>query len=204
MIIQDVITAARYSELSSVAVKDNDAAVISFLNLGMLELHKRFPIKVNEQVIPLVTGVFLYSLRNDYMYALSAHGKVAAAPDTTVELGINEADSPTSVFFPSYKQVQIPAGIVGTAASVVYVAKPYNYTVANLNDELDLPETLIEPLLHYIGYKGHLGVRGDAQAENNTHYQRFDRSCKKAKELGVAFPADSWNMTTRLNERGFA
>ena len=85
----------------------------------------------------------------------------------------------------------------------MFVAKPEKYTVNNLTVEVDLPDTLIEPLLHYIGYKGHLGVKSDGQSENNAHYMRFASSVNKARELGVAASSDSWNMSDRLFERGF-
>lgn len=205
MLVQDVVDTARYSELNAVSVKDNTAAIIAFLNLGMLELYKRFPISIKEHLVNLVDGQLFYDLPTDCMYTLSVYGEVAETGLGDVEeLPVNDVDEPLSVFFPNHKQVQVPAATEGSYISIIYVAKPTIYTVDDLDSELDLPETLIEPLLHYIGYKAHLGVRSDAQSENNAHYIRFDRSCHKARELGVAFPADSWRMIDRLSSRGFA
>jgi hypothetical protein len=84
------------------------------------------------------------------------------------------------------------------------VAKPKFYDPDDLSDELELPDTLIEPLLHYIGYKAHLGVRSDGQSENNAHFTRFERSCDKARTLGVAHSIDSLSMAERIFNRGFA
>jgi len=204
MIIQDVVDLAKYSEVSSTAIKDNTDAILLFMNAGMLELYKRFPIKVEEHVIALVEGTTLYTLPTNFMYPLSAHGEVPENEiNVMVELPINEEDDLLSVFFPNHTQVQIPAVEDGAIVSILYVPKPVRYTVSDVALELDLPETLIEPLLHYIGYKAHLGIRSDAQTETNAHYVRFDASCKKARELGVAYPQDSLGMVGRLSRRGF-
>jgi len=200
-----VVDAARYSELASVATKDNTDAILSFLNLGMLELYKRFPLNTQEHIVELVEGTTLYDLPENFMYALSAYGEpLEASMGEVVDVPINDEDEPYSIFFPNHKQVQIPLVANGAYISIIYIAKPASYTAADLQEELDLPETLIDCLLHYVGYKAHLGIRGDGQSENNAHFARFERSCQKARELGVAHPIDSWRMIDRLNDRGFA
>jgi len=205
MILKDILDTARYSELSNLAIKDNNEAIVTFLNMGMLELYKRFPIKVEEATITLIANSSTYNLPLNFMYPLGAYGEDKDGNiSPTKELATNAEDDDNSVFFPNHRQIQIPSTIKGTRVSVVYVAKPESYTAANLDVEVFLPDTLVEPLLHYIGYKGHLGVRSDGQSENNAHYIRFDSSVKKARELGVAYPSDSWRMAGRLFERGFA
>lgn len=207
MRLQDVINAARHSELGGVAVRNDNEAIITFLNLGMLELHKRFPLKMKEHVITLQVGVSMYALPDDYMYILSASDDsdtTAENPDAPlVGVSVNDNKDQRGIFIPSYQEVQVPSVDDRTFISLIYVAKPTNYTIDNLEDEVDLPETLINCLLHYIGYKGHLGIKGDAQSENNAHWFRFDRACKEARDLGVAYPVDTWAMPDRLGDRGF-
>jgi hypothetical protein len=205
MIIQDVLDLAKFSELSSVAIKDNTVALLLFVNAGMLELHKRFPLKTEEHVIVLEEGVTLYTMPTNFLYATSAWGEPGVSTlGEAVPLPINDEDEPTSIFFPNYKQVQIPLTTEGSRISIIYGAKPVKYVEADLAQELDLPETLIDPLIHYMGYKAHSGIKGDSQSENNAHYFRFEKSCAKARELGVAYPIDSWRMIDRLGTRGFA
>lgn len=204
MIIQDVIDLAKYSELGNTAIKDNDAAIILFMNSGILELYKRFPLKIEEHVIALAEGTTIYTLPTDVLYVLSAYGEAPEGVDTPPPiLPINEEDNVYSIFLPNHTQVQIPLSNDGAFVSILYVTKPPRYTVEDLDLELDLPEALIEPLTHYIGYKAHLGIKGGPETETNTHYLRFDRSCKKARELGVAYPMDSWAMSNRMYEKGF-
>jgi len=205
VIIQDVLDLAKYSELSGVAIKDNTPAIVLFMNAAMLELHKRFPLKVEEHVIPLIEGTTTYTLPTNFLYPLEAYGEVSEATPYAMppRIPINEEADISSIFFPNHTQVQVPLSNDGAFISLVYAAKPPRYDENDVALELDLPETLIEPLMQYMGYKAHSGISSGVQDENNVHYQRFDRSCKKARELGVAYPLDSWSMTNRLLDRGF-
>lgn len=204
MILQDVVDLARLSELSSTALKDDPDAIMLFLNMGLIEIHKRFAVKVEEHIVTLIEGTSLYPLPADFMYALTAYGETSETDVGEVaEVSINDATDPFSVFIPSYKQIQVPLTATGAYVSLTYVAKPLSYDVDDLAEELDLPDTLVEPLLHYIGYKAHLGIRGDAQSENNAHFYRFEKACDKARELGVAVPMDPLDMGTRIHNRGF-
>lgn len=204
MRIQDVIDLAKYSELNSTSLKDNDTAIILFINAGLLELYKRFPLQINEHIVTLLDGVTMYDLPDDFMYVLEAYGEPdPSSSDTVNHLTINDPEDPYSVFFPGFKQVQVPLTATGSFVSLLYVAKPPSYTEDDMSEILELPDTLVECLLHYIGYKAHLGIRGDTQAENNAHFIRFERSCQKALDLGVAYPLDSMRMVDRLADRNF-
>lgn len=209
MVVQDIISLARHSELSNTALKidntENTAAIVSFINMGMIELYKRFALKTEETIVALVEAQTIYSLPSNFMYAMSAFKEVSEySENREEEIPINDEDEPDSIFFPNHTQVQIPSVIDGAFISIIYVAKPDTVTVNGLENELDLPDVLIECLLHYIGYRGHLGIRGDGQSENNAHFGRFERSVMKAKELGVTPSTDSYRMIDRLSSRGFA
>lgn len=206
MTVQEFLTVVRYSEVNNLAVKDDYDALIAFLNLGLIELYTRFPIKVEEHVVELFESTTEYQMPDNFMVALSAFGEVPDdIPENVAPITINEESDPYSIFFPDWDTVQIPAVANGSYISIIYIAKPETVvnTAEGLEAKLELPAPLIDTLASYIGYRAHLGVRGDGQAENNAHWQRFERSCVKARELGVAFPADSMSMETRLLARGF-
>ena len=205
MLVQDVIDLASFSELSSTAIKDNTPVILLFLNAAMLELHKRFPLKIEEQVLVLVEGVTTYPVNSDFLYVLDAYGEVSEDNPNVLapKVPINEENDPRSIFFPNHREVLVPLTTNGAIISLVYAAKPPRYTEVDLATELDLPDTLIEPLLQYMAYKAHAGITAGIQDEHNTHYRRFDSSCRKARELGVAYPLDSWCMPDRLFYRGF-
>lgn len=208
MTVQDFLTVVRYSELNNIAVGSNTDAVLAFTNLGMIELYTRFPIKVEEHVIALIEGTTSYEMPDNFMYPLDVYGEAPEdGSQTLVKIPINEEEDPYSIFFPDWNTVQIPLVANGSYISIIYVAKPTPIvnTPESLASILEIPETLVDALASYVGYRGHLSVRGDGESENNAHWVRFDRNCKKALELGVAYPSDAdalWS-SSRLFNKGF-
>ena len=207
MLITDVVSLAKYSELAGVAAKSNDDAIVAFINLGLIELYGRFPLKVEEVVISLVDNETYYAVPSNFLYPLQAFGEASEdSPDDAIPISINNSDDPLSIYFNDWKTVQIPAAIDGAYVSIIYVAKPDPITKAESLDgvtEIQLPDSLIDCLLSYVGYRAHLGVKSDSRSENNAHWQRFERNCNKAQELGVAYPIEELNTSMRLGNRGF-
>lgn len=204
MTLQDIVDLAKHSEAAGTAIKDNTDVILLFLNSGMTELYKRFPLNTEELIVSLVEGTTEYALPTDYMYYMSAFEEVDINGTMGIsEIAINDESDDKSIFFPNHKIVQIPGSEDGAFISIIYVSKPPSYNNSNLGDDIDLPDTLINCLLHYIGYKAHLGISANGQAETNAHFVRFERSCDKARELGVAHPVASLQTTSRLIDRGF-
>jgi hypothetical protein len=205
MTAQDIIDLARYSELNNLAISKDTNAVIAFLNLGLIELYKRFPIKTKEYIVELEESTIEYVMPKDFMYAVSAYGEVLeTSVDLVKPLSINEEDDPYSIFFIDWNTIQVPAVANGSYISIIYVGKPERIDADDLSVDIEIPDSLLEALVSYVGYRAHMNINGDAQGQHNAHWARFERSCAKAVELGVAFPVDSLKMSTRLSDRGFA
>lgn len=213
MTVQEVIDMAKFGELRNLKLGNlEDRAIVSYINLGLIELYKRFPLSVKETMIELVEGGNSeYTLPNDCMWLVSAYGEVPEDEPYTEynELTINDENDPLSVNTVSWNTVQIPLGIEGSYVSLIYVAAPdatqkilYDEAGTYLTEELQLPAQLIESLLFYIGYRAHGAMDGNVQSESNTHYMRFDKSCQKIKTEGM-FTDDNMNMT-RVQDKGFA
>ncbi len=207
MIIKDFIVLAKFGELAGVALKNNTEAIVASINLGMTELYGRFPIKIEEYVISLIAGTSTYEMPSNFIQATDAYMEVDKDSDERFSrIGINDEDDEFSIYFNDWNTVQVPAALTGSYISVIYMAKPAGITVDQAEDgttELDLPDSLVDCLLSYVGHRGHLGVKSDSQSETNTHWARFERNCAKARELGIAFPADTMSMNERINDRGF-
>lgn len=203
MVIQDVIDLAASGELRSLALKDDNAAVLGYINLGMVELYKRFPLMTDEYLFDRIIGTDIYTLPADVMWVVSAYGTIIKDNRLELsELGINEEENPYSINTISWNQIQVNHGIAAGSASIIYSAAPPLYSVANLTDAIDLPIQFIEPLLHYVGYRAHGSLDGNIQAENSTHYQRFELSCSRIKTQGM-YTSDDMNMDKRIINRGF-
>jgi hypothetical protein len=207
MLVEDVIHLARYGELSGVSIKDNTPAIVSFINLGLIELYKEFALNREEVVITIEENVTVYDMPANYMYHSMAFEKVLRGNVlVNQDVPINDEQSENGIFFPSFNKVQIPEieqTESRTAITIVYVAKPPSYTIDSVGEEIALPDVLIDCLLHYLGYKGHLGVKSDSQSENNSHYKRFERSITKAKEMGLSLSTDYYRQTNKIVSKGF-
>jgi len=204
MLVEEVVTLAKHSELNGVAVKNDVPAIVSFINLGMVELYKRFTLNTKELVLDVTESYLSVPVPEDFMYPERVYEWVVRNKERKqVEVPINEHYEFEGINFLNYKVINVSPALVGKTIHILYNTKPPKYYANDLTVEVDLPESLVDCLLHYVGYRGHLGVKSDGQSENNTHYLRFERSVFKAKELGITPTTQSLNMFNRVLNRGF-
>ena len=178
MLASDIFNMAKYSELKQLAIKDDVNAVLSFMNLGLIELYKRFRLSIKVEIVRTSPMVPMYYLRNtdieQVVEVYDSNGKsLKEAVHTTDEDYDIKKLSPTVYLFKAPVDEEI---------AFVYTASPER--IASLDDDLQIPTNMVEPLLHYIGYKGHAALDGNIDGENNTHYMRFEKSCLALIELG--------------------
>ena len=205
MIVQDVVTLARHGELSSVAVKDDPSAIVSFVNLGMIALYKIFTVDTRILEFTPEENDLTLILPPNFMYPIRSYQKVKEGNKLKEkDVPINEEDCAKGINFLNYKEVNFSSELIGKTIYIRYNVSPPKYTHSNMNEEIALPETLIDCLLHYVGYRGHLGIRSDGNSETNVHFVRFERSVEKAKNLGIVPTTDSLVMNKRIRDRGFA
>lgn len=203
MQVQQVINLAKDSELKNLHV-GGDEVVLSYLNMGLIELYKRFALQVNEHVVNLEDEVEIYDMPDDFMWLVTAYGEVPEDDKTSFVniLPINEEDNPLSVNMVNWYQVQIPLALTGEYVSLIYRAAPPYLTTADLSNRIPIPVQMIEPLTTYMGYKAHASLDANVQDENNTYYQRFEIACERIQKEGM-FTSDDLSMDERLKSRGF-
>lgn len=201
MTLQQVVDMAVNGELKSIAAKDDVAGIVQYINLGMIELYKRFPLKMEEHIVALQTGVETYKMPSDFMWIAAAYGEIPIDDQDTIvtQLPVNEEDNPLSVNTVSWNTLQVPQSVTGSYISIMYVAAPKYLTTSDLSKDIELPPQMIEALLHYVGYRAHASMNGNIQAENNTHYTRFEQSCKRIEDRGM-FNTDDLDMTDRYSK----
>lgn len=213
MTLQNVIDLAKNGPLKNVAVKNDIDAVIGYINLGLIELYKRFPIDTEEVIITLgqdgdtendytMISDTVYQMPDNFMYLIAAYEEVDdSSLITTKQVPINEEENPYSINTISWNKLQVPVATDGSYLSLIYASSPQYFTEAETTEIVPLPMQLIEPLLAYLGYQGHASVSA-AENENNVHYQRFEMSCNKVKELGI-FTTDDLDMSGKWETGGF-
>lgn len=213
MTIQNIIDLAQNGPLKNVSVKSDVDSVIGYINLGLIELYKRFPMDTAEVILTLgsdgddsnpytMVSDTIYQMPDDFMYLIAAYDELPEdSLRTSSEIPINEEENVNSINTISWNKIQIPESVVGAHISLIYASSPVYFTSADLSETVPLPMQMIEALLAYLGYQGHASV-SVAENENNIHYQRFEASCAKVKELGI-FTSDDLNMNLRWSNRGF-
>jgi len=193
MLISEVIETAQAVELKQLPMVADEAEIIRYINLGLLELYKRFSLKTEDAIITLQDNVSTYTLdgvdENVVMSSTDALLTILEVYDGDDEqLTVNKYNDATGVMTPSYNVIKVPTVVQDAILTVHYRAAPPFVVLAA--ETLRLPPQLLEALLHYVGYKGHSSIKGGIKDENNTHYIRFDASCKRAIAEGLIIADD--------------
>ena len=205
MIVSEAIDLVKEAELKQLAVRDNKPAIIGYINMGILEIHKRFVLWQAEAVVTMVDGTTLYKLDGvdpNVVIDLSEHDllMIDEVYEETGELmSLNNEYDPYGAATPRFNHVEVVEPVDAGKLSIIYRATPKFLT--HEKAEIPLPPQFFEPLFHYIGYRGHGSLKGDDKSENNTHYRRFERSCDRIKFEGL-FTEDSLE-STNFEVRGF-
>jgi hypothetical protein len=190
MTVRELIDLAKNGELKQLAVKDDVNAIIGFINLGILELYKRFPLEEAEAIIWLTEGKTEYILDGtdeDVMMnpdkELLLITRVYDEQGEPVRINCPDYDNIKTVNTPRYNVVEVPDVNQDEYLSVIYRVTPK--FLSSETDVLPIPPQLIEALLNYVGYRGHGAINGELKTENQSHYLRFDNSCKRVEMSGL-------------------
>ena len=212
MTVLDVMEYAKYGELSQLAVGeqldsddsarviDAEKKVLSYINLGLVELYKRFNLKTDETTVTMVEGQTLYTISaSNFNSVYELYDELGA------KYPLNDESNDNSIMTPSYNTLQIVNPSAGSVIYVIYNASPDRLVWAEDLSTIIVPiaPAMLEALLHYIGYRAHSAMHGEINAENNTHYMRFESSCARMLELGVVPTDDSLVSGEKLEQKGF-
>ena len=191
IILQDVFSMLTNGAYANTAFSGTDNVmkevhynkVINLINLGVIEIYKRFKFLENElvlHVMPETTRYYLRASRVAPISQMSEHLYIEESPDTNgflniikitgafnssgVELRINypHVYNPTDTTTPTIIEVapdvlQVTNILSAQTIGIVYQAYPTKIPIADFIDpetyELDIPDIIIDPLLLYIAAK---------------------------------------------------
>ena len=203
MTVKQVIDLAKASELAGLPAASKDETVLGFINLGVLELYKRFTLSVEEWIIALEDGQSYYTAPEDFMWIIAAYGEVGMDSVQEVNvLPVNEEDNPLSINTVGWNKVQVPLSVTGAYVSIIYAATPEVYSITDMDKTVNIPPQMIEALLAYIGWRANSTIDTGIQTEDTVWYNRFESSCSRLEVKGF-INANDVVMTNRLNMRGF-
>lgn len=223
MLLTTILSQARSAELKSLSPKDKtDEVIIGYINLALIALYSRFFIKAQEVLIALQTGKTLYSLdgtdvdvtvQGQPIVTDSFMAIINAFNEAGNELPINDTNRLDGIFTPSFDTIQVPYSTTGAFIAIIYRENPPMLDpavlcdaagaldVANALTNVYIPPQLLEPLLHYVGYRAHGSVAGAMKDENNTHYMRYMASCRDIEDFGTISLTNLQSMN--VEDKGF-
>jgi len=192
---------------------DKYPKVVSLINLALLDLYTRFPLKEKEFKVYQRTGKSLYYIRADYMGDPLAgdpevyidgtgddppNGDIIkftqAFDELGVEVMINKRQYPDGIFLPEPDVLKMTVGDVPKIISMVYqAAYPKILIEANFNPatyKLYFPSFLKVALLAHVAARLFVGkdssaVEGEPNL-NNTFQYRYETECLKMERLSMA------------------
>lgn len=198
MKVSDVIATARSCELSNLSTSSfTDSRIIQFINLGIIELSKRFIISTKAEKIKTSVYTSMYTLRSpDVIGILEIYDKTGRALVSQVLSDDEDYDykliNNTTFLYrhkSDYKSTEEVNPITGIEI-LQYTQEPDNelmviYSavadlVVNTTDELTIPLVFMDPLVAYIGYKASHSIT-QAQSgggENMASLAKFEASCR--------------------------
>lgn len=214
-----IIEQARNGELAGLSKVDKtDEKIVGYINLALIALYNRFQLATEEAIITLRPDIAktIYKLDGTdadvkvagvAMSADSFMAIVAAYNEDGSEISVNDTTDPYSIHTVAYNQVQVPLVDNNAYVSIIYRKNPTLVTFVDVGQgtaqeaNVDMPIQLLEPMLHYIGYRAHGSVDGSIQAETNTHYTRFVAACNQAEVMGIITADDVVNNS--IYSKGF-
>lgn len=198
MKVSDVIATARSCELSNLSTSSfTDSRIIQFINLGIIELSKRFVISTKAEKIKTSVYTSMYTLRSpDVIGILEIYDKTGRALVSQVLSDVEDYDykliNNTTFLYKhktDYKATEEINPITGIEV-LQYTKEPDNelmvvYSavadlVVNTTDDLTIPLVFIDPLVAYIGYKASHSITQPQSGggENLVSLNKFEASCR--------------------------
>lgn len=234
MLLSDIFEDLHFGELSQLNLGGPDSGgipeeyyprIISFINYGLIELYKKFDLRVSEVVIDLDEGISEYLLTYDYaqsnLTSLEPVKYIADSVDrpfpddilqiTEVwredgkELPINDSNEDDSVYTPEWNILQVPEPVNGTSLSLIY--RTYPTEISKLTTDLPsvsltLPPQLLTALYSYVAYRANLGMPEGEASKASASFSRFRGICQNITDLGLLNKPGTSN--NKLDENGFA
>lgn len=224
MLISDIVKQAAYGDLKTLAIADcfsvdektraltaealaNQETIVNFINQGLIELHKRFTLKVNtkdveidpdDMTVPVV-------LPENAFYLL----KVVYTEKPDIVIPVDDSRIEDRFTQKDYKGL-----FIKTVAANTFLIKgddgntdehllTFHYTASpdplKYNGKLTLPYAYHEALLNYVSYRAYSSTTSVTPAGDIglSYKKRFEDSCLHLREvtdsLYEPFYDDRWN-----------
>lgn len=183
-----------------IAEKDYEK-VVGHINLGLTNLYTRLPLKQSQAIL------VLNAAEQNYTIAATDILKIEEVySETGIAYALNDPANPDSLYTPAYNVLQVPAPVTGAQIAVLYRANhkrlPTKRGIDPRDVTLNIPATLIEPLLAYVASRV-LASRSGAESlqESTALMQRYEYLLQQLQQSG-AYAVDRMT-NTKLRDNGW-
>lgn len=196
-------------DIDGIAAEDWPA-IVSHINMGLTSLYKRFPLRYEEAIIQQFEEIQTYYLRKQFAvsnresrepikYIMDSDlqpfkGNVLKIENVYSEYGeersLNDSNDTFTVYTPQFDAIIKPYNCKENAMSVVYRANHDKIVVTddfNPDEiEVNLPITLIEPLLFFVANRVLNGMGAGNNIQEANHYlSKYELACAQIELYGL-------------------
>lgn len=228
--LQELFTDLSHGELSNLhmgaegsgAIEETkQPKIVLYTNEGLLKLHSRFCLIEKDLNLELVGHITNYHFlrkfaesnrdpKQKYLYikdllcepfiedvirVLTVYNKMGDL------LPLNDTANACSVFTPQPQILQVPNPIQGMSLSIGYQARHPKITGEDLEQRIELPDTLHVALTSYIAYNVYCTIStAEATAKAQEHLLKYETTCQEVEDKDlVSTSSSSTNVRFRKN-----
>ena len=221
MKVSQFISMVRDNELSNISATGfTDQRIINNMNLGIIELSKRFRLATKVESIRTSPYTHMYSLRHtdviNILEIYDSKGKTLVPQQVLDDedydyrlLSSNsfllkrKIDYDVGITYTKYKIDQVEniqkIDVPDFELMVVYsaVADP----IESVEDKLTIPVLFVDALMAYVGYKAASTLGANATTDNNNTWKRFEYCCSLISNSSYA--SDEAIVLNSIQSKGF-
>ena len=221
MKVSQFISMVRDNELSNISATGfTDQRIINNMNLGIIELSKRFRLATKAESIRTSPYTHMYSLRNtdviNILEIYDSRGKTLVPQQVLDDedydyrlLSSNsfllkrKVDYTVGITYTKFKSEQVEniqkIEVPDFELMVVYsaVADP----IETVEDNLTIPVLFVDALMAYVGYKAASTLGANATTDNINTWKRFEYCCSLISNSSYA--SDEAIVLNSIQSKGF-
>jgi hypothetical protein len=202
--------------------------LVAHINLGLLELHKRFPIKIKEIAIQQYSTITEYYLQEKYatnsgsaespLYLLDTPNELFKAnvlkiekvtttnAEITGNMPLNDSANDDSIYTTAYNTLKVPTPNDVDILTVSYRAS-HDLLIGDGIDpdttEIEIPYSLLDPLLLFVASRVHANTPSlDGQQNDSMLFlQKYEASIALVEQHSLIENTHTTN--TKLDDNGW-
>ena len=221
MKVYQFLSFVRDSELSNLSSNAfTDDRLISFMNLGIIELSKRFRLATKVETIQTSMYTHIYALRHsdviNILDIIDSTGK-SLIPQRTSDSESYDYKLMSNNSFLLKRKFDYVESITHTPVkggelediqevqapdlSLVVVYSAIADLVTDKEDDLPIPELFIEALMSYVGYKSYRTLGANGQNDSSEKWKVFEYCCSLVTNSSYA--GDDTILGNSVQSKGF-